>query len=546
VATSQRKAGPGQSASRPVGRATSPGGDPPAAGGRGDAASGGPIRAAASGPRSAAGDSRAAASGGRGKPGAAARGTRGEPGSAGAASDDSRASAEKARPGGPLTPGVLTGDFPASLGPGAIGAGLGGRSAQRERPRMPPVRLAPREELAAAARVAPVLRAAADLEAWVSGVTGQPGDGASDVLTPAQASAASVGLELTPTEVDAAWRVVVAMRHQSAGSTNGIARWDAGEVLGAWDSALAAILDAEELDGLATALYTVGAPVRIDALFDAYTAAAGSPRPEPEGAAQYGVVPEPDEAAALSRALETLADLGVVELGTEETAGGLTVALSPLGIWGVHRRLRGQGWHVPVLGSAGRDGAVGLLKTLASCDAEDGETEIGTWLGGRTPGVAAQELIRAAATGSPGLRGAAFAVLDRIGGEAIVHVRAAMADPLLRAHAAVWLHEHDEPAELQPADRTWLLVDLGAGLLEEADPRDVVAELLPEVPAQAQAEIVAGLWRVDHPAIIDLLTALSEHHPDPAVARAARKAAFKARSPGAGQIRPGSSARRTS
>ena len=47
--------------------------------------------------------------------------------------------------------------------------------------------------------------------------------------------------------------------------------------------------------------------------------------------------------------LETLADLGVVELGTEEAAGGLTVALSPLGVWGVHRRLRAQGWHVPVL-----------------------------------------------------------------------------------------------------------------------------------------------------------------------------------------------------
>ena len=108
----------------------------------------------------------------------------------------------------------------------------------------------------------------------------------------------------------------------------------------------------------------------------------------------------------------------------------------------------------------------------------------------------------------------------------------ALEDPLLHAHAAVWLHEHDEEAELRPADRTWLLVDLGVGLLEEADPRDVVAELLPEVPARAQAEIVAGLWQVDHPGVIGLLTALSEHHPDASVARAARKAAFKARSPG--------------
>ncbi|HEY1641466.1 MAG TPA: hypothetical protein VGG35_12310 [Streptosporangiaceae bacterium] len=395
---------------------------------------------------------------------------------------------------------------------------------------MPPVRLAPRDELAAAARVAPLLRAAADLSLWASQDASRV---AGDTLSPAAAAAAAGDLELTANEVDAAWRVAAATRLLDCDGADTVSGWDASEVLAAWDSALAAILDAEELDGLATALYTVGAPVRIDALFEAYAAAAGTARP---GRAQQGqgAPPQPDEAAALSRALETLADLGVVELGTEEGAGGLTVALSPLGVWGVHRRLRGQGWHVPVLGSAGRDGAVGLLLALASCDAEDGEAEIGTWLASRTPRQAARELVRAAASGSPGLRGAAFAVLDRIGGAAIAEVRAVLGDPLLRAHAAVWLHEHDEEAELRPEDRTWLLVDLGAGLLEEADPRDVVAELLPEVSAQAQADIVAGLWRVAHPGVVDLLTALSEHHPDPAVARAARKAAFKARSPLAG------------
>ena len=398
---------------------------------------------------------------------------------------------------------------------------------------MPPVRLAPRDELAAAARVAPLVRAAADLSRWADKhQLAGPG-----VMTADAAGEASADLELTPNEVDAAWRVVLATGLLSDDRRD-ISHWDDGEFLGAWDSALAAILDAEDLDGLATALYTVGTPVRIDALFEAYTAAAGTPRPERGGSAPDrrphagpGRPPDEDEAAALSRALETLADLGVVELGTEEAAGGLTVTLSPLGIWGVHRRLRSQGWHVPVLGTADRSGAVGLLMTLASCDAEDGEAEIGTWLADRTPVQAARELIQAAAGGSPGLRGAAFAVLDRIGDAAIDEIRAALDDPLLRAHAAVWLHEHDEEADLRPADRTWLLVDLGAGLLEEADPRDVVAELLPEVPARAQAEIVAGLWQVDHPGVIGLLTALSEHHPDASVARAARKAAFKARSP---------------
>jgi hypothetical protein len=403
---------------------------------------------------------------------------------------------------------------------------------------MPPVRLAPREELAAAARVAPLLRAARDLGGWAER---HPEVSARQVLDGSDARAAAEALELTPDELDAAWQVVAAASEQAAVG-DPLSSWgkplvncDAEELLREWDVALAALLAAEELDGLATALYTVGAPVRIDALFDAYSAAAGSGRDDRRASQQASGVPDPSEAAALSHALETLADLGVVELGTEETAGGLTVGLAPLGIWGVHRRLLAQGWHVPVLGGADRDGAVGLLMTLASCDAEDGESEITSWLVGRTEEQAAAELIEAAAEGSPGLRGAAFAVLDRIGKAAVEEVRTALDQPLLRAHAAVWLHEHGEEAELGPADRTWLLVDLGAGLLEEADARDVVAELLPDVTPEAQAEIVAGLWQVSHPGVIDLLTTLSEHHPDPGVARAARKAAFKARSPGAGR-----------
>lgn len=421
-----------------------------------------------------------------------------------------------------------------------------------ERLRMPPVRLAPREELAGAARVAPLLRAARDLNSWmqaavgpVAGIPSAGSLGAGDlgepvVLAAEHVAAAAAELEMAPSEVEMAWQVaraaaMLAAAGRAACSLDALTSADAEEVLALWDGALQATLAAEDLDGLATALYTVGAPVRMESLFDAYAAAAGTQRPQadrPSGPAHQAQ--EHDQGAALSRALETLADLGVVELGTEEAAGGLTVALSPLGVWGVHRRLRGQGWHVPVLGSSGRAGAAGLLATLASCDAEDGEAEIGAWLASRTAALAAAELVSAARAGSPGLRGAAFAVLDRVGAGAIGEVRAALAEPLLRAHAAVWLHEHGEDAELTADDRTWLLVDLGAGLLEEADPRDVVAELLPEVPARTQAEIVASLWQVSHPAVTDLLTALGEHHPDPAVARAARKAAFKARSPSAG------------
>ena len=427
--------------------------------------------------------------------------------------------------------------------------------------RLPTVRLAPREELAAAARVAPLLRAARDVARWTG-----PGRSLTKAgrLRRSDAVAAATHLELIPAEFDAAWRVAVAtgmlVLHpgQQEPGQRGDTRADAGDrldvlasgtaddVLGVWDAALTAMLEAEDLDGMATALYTVGGPVRMDALFDAYLAAADTrrrgasgaePGPDGELPTDRGVLQ--DESAALSVALEMLADLGVVELGADdpgvdEDGGALTVTLSPLGVWGVHRRLRAQGWHVPVVGGGARGDATALLATLANCDVEDGEAEIASWLGGRTPRQAAAELISAASQGSPGLRGAGFAVLDRIGADAVIVVREALADPVLRAHAAVWLHEHGEDAELDREDRAWLLVDLGAGLLEEADPQDVVAELLPDVPPGAQAELVAGLWRVRHPGVTDLLTALSDHHPDPGVSRAARKAAFKARSVSAG------------
>ncbi len=437
--------------------------------------------------------------------------------------------------------------------------GWGGGRIDRVR-KLPSVRLAPRDDLAGLARVAPLLRAARDLDEWAAA---QNSLEAESELEPSMTEVAASALDLAPREVVSAWQVVLAARSATQPGTDwsgsGLAslliHGSSEAVLNVWDTALAVILASEELDGIATALYTVGGPVGIDGLFDAYASAAGTSRnavaaaavsggagPEesgPEEASAQETDPEAadgsdhDHGSALSLALETLADLAVVELGTEESDGSLTVALSPLGTWGVHRRLRAQGWHVPVLGAAAKYGASGLLAALADCDAEDGEAEITTWLAAREPAAAASELIAAAAAGSPGQRGAAFAVLDRIGLDALDEVKDAQSHPLLRAHAAVWLLEHGENVRLDPQDRTWLLVDLGAGLLEEANPADVVAELLPSLPPEDQVEIVAGLWQVSHPGVTNLLTALSDHHPDPSVARAARKAAFKARSPAA-------------
>jgi hypothetical protein len=412
--------------------------------------------------------------------------------------------------------------------------------------RMPPVRLASREELTAAARVAPLLRAAQDLAAWAGKDCGVTGSGD---LTDTGAAEAAGTLDLSLDEIHAAWAIavgtaMVTVDGDQAGPGDRFGVLGAGrpdEALDLWGAALDTVLGLENLDGLTTALYTAARPVRLDALFEAYAAAVGamtdssgtrSPG-DPAGSAAAAAEPDGPPAPGLEPGLELLADLGVVELGADEDdadEAGLTVTLSPIGLWAIRDRLQQRGWRVPVLGGSADGGAAAVLAVLADYDAEDGEAEIAAWLARRSPAQAAEELTEAASQGSPGLRGAAFAVMDRVGSAAVPAVRRALADPVLRPHAAVWLREHGEEARLSRDDSAWLLVDLGAGLLEEAAPDAVVAELLPDLPPHAQAELVAGLWRVEHPAVTELLTTLSDHHPEPDVAKAARKAAFKARS----------------
>src|ERR1700760_706831 len=403
---------------------------------------------------------------------------------------------------------------------------------------MPPVRLPSRDTLTAAARVAPLLRAAQDLAAWAG--KDRPVTTGGD-LTTVDAADAVTTLDLSLDEVHAAWAIatgtgMVTLDGDQAGPGDRFGVLGEGtpdEALNLWCEALTTVLGLENLDGLTTALYTAARPVRLDALFEAYAAAVGAlthdPPDDGETAADAAAGPEP----GLEPGLELLADLGAVELGADEDEDdetGLTVTLSPIGLWAIRDRLAERGWRVPVLGGSADGGAAAVLAVLADYDAEDGEAEIAAWLSRRDPEQAAEELTEAASQGSPGLRGAAFAVMDRVGAAAVPAVREALDNPVLRPHAAVWLREHGEQAPLSRDDSAWLLVDLGAGLLEEAAPEDVVAELLPDLPPHAQAELVAGLWRVEHPAVTELLTTLSDHHPEPDVAKAARKAAFKARS----------------
>jgi hypothetical protein len=50
------------------------------------------------------------------------------------------------------------------------------------------------------------------------------------------------------------------------------------------------------------------------------------------------------------------------------------------------------------------------------------------------------------------------------------------------------------------------------------------------VPAGQEQQMFDQIWRLEHPQAYDVLVLLGTHHPDAKTAKAARKAAFKARS----------------
>jgi hypothetical protein len=50
------------------------------------------------------------------------------------------------------------------------------------------------------------------------------------------------------------------------------------------------------------------------------------------------------------------------------------------------------------------------------------------------------------------------------------------------------------------------------------------------MPSDSTSCLPRGIWRLDHPRLPDVLEAIGGHHPDKAVAKAARKALMKHKS----------------
>ena len=233
-----------------------------------------------------------------------------------------------------------------------------------------------------------------------------------------------------------------------------------------------------------------------------------------------GAVPDLDEF------LRELVDVGAA--ASDDDA----VCLTPLGRYGVNAWLEAVGVEAPYvvdLADATAAELIDLGYTAAGADELDALfTE---WTSARGQDRAAGELVAYAAGGDAQQRMTAFSLLDRIGPPAEDAVRRGLETAVTRPHARAWLTVRGlDGGGAELADVQWLFVDaLLAVQDEEVDAiRQSLSEL--ELPAEMHADLVAELWRSDHPQKAEALETLARNHPDPAVVQVAQKSLLQARS----------------
>ncbi|WP_067128350.1 hypothetical protein [Microtetraspora malaysiensis] len=230
----------------------------------------------------------------------------------------------------------------------------------------------------------------------------------------------------------------------------------------------------------------------------------------------------------VDEALERLVYTGTVH----HVDGG--VALTPHGLWGLRELYLEIGLEPPIAADLAEGDASGLVSGLitSGLPAEVAEGDIDRWLAQRTPEQAAAELLGAVVGAPAEMRGIAVTIVDRLPAEAESAVTHCLDDPELRPHAIHWLASRGLPAPALTQDELlWVSVDMLALALPAAqiDPDGFAENMAVSGPPP---HLIEDMWRVEHPDVVEVLELLGNTLPDKITAKAARKAAFKARSRG--------------
>lgn len=231
-------------------------------------------------------------------------------------------------------------------------------------------------------------------------------------------------------------------------------------------------------------------------------------------------------APLLDWSLNAIASVGALTYGDGQAT------LTPLGSWAVWVKL--EQICVAAQSPAGNIevSAEDMLRGCAQLRPNAARAEYRAWLAARTVGAAVTELIDAARGEDALIRGLAFEALRVVGAPAEPDVRTIADETPLRPYALLWLAEHDgaDPEDahevLTREESTWLWVDTAAAVADHGEAPLLVRHLESAVQATVPA-LLAEVRAVGHPRTVQVLVALAAAHPDPALAKAVRRAAFQ-------------------
>ncbi|MGR3873465.1 hypothetical protein ACUXZZ_33510 [Streptomyces graminifolii] len=250
------------------------------------------------------------------------------------------------------------------------------------------------------------------------------------------------------------------------------------------------------------------------------------PQPEPVPAVPQPPAVDTPLDPLLDWALHALASVGALTYGDGQAT------LTPLGSWAVWVKL--EQICVAAQSPAGNieQSAEDMLRGCSQLRPNAARAEYRAWLAARTVGSAVGELIDAARGEDALLRGLAFEALRVVGAPAEPDVRSVADEATLRPYALLWLAEHDgvDPEDahevLTRAEATWLWVDTAAAVADHGEApllvRHLESAIQPTVPM-----LLDEVRAVGHPRTVQVLVALAAAHPDPALAKAVRRAAFQ-------------------
>ncbi|KPC81554.1 MULTISPECIES: hypothetical protein [Streptomyces] len=415
----------------------------------------------------------------------------------------------------------------------------------------PPEGTPPPAELARQARA--VLADAVRIAHWAA-------DGTSADSVPLAAQAlerAAAALQLSPEQVLAGWdrarlaglielhgdtarrgwRLRAWDRDDSAVLRGWVALFDAWSLVHASPEGVEATAVAEAVEAVPQVLSLLqlsAGPVTVPALLDLLGQRVAELHEErcevPYGAqeqpAPAGGRPADLNALLLDWALEGLASVGALTLGA-----GLAT-LTPLGNWAVWVKL--EQICVAAQSPAGNieQSAADMLLGCARLTPGPARAEYRAWLAARPVGSAVAELLAVARGEDALLRGLAFEALRVVGAPAEPVVRSVATEAPLRPYALLWLAEYEgtDPDDAQDVltreEATWLWVDTAAAVADHGETGLLVRHLDSAVQGTVPA-LLDEVRAVGHPRTVQVLVALAAAHPDPALAKAVRRAAFQ-------------------